>query len=155
MVTSTSTPGSIEMEVAKHAASRGWRTQEPFLSVSNGNLDLDSGFDRDGGDLLDNLGRGVEIDDTLVDPHLKPVPGLGTFTARSLSGGDPQDPSWHPHWALDLEFLLLGTMDQVSTDLFQTLDIVAGEVDPNPVDHCLFGLSFGVLVGRHVGCSRI
>ena len=51
---------------------------------------LDSGLDVDGGDLLDNLGGGVEIDHTLVDPHLELVPGLGSLSARSLTGGDTQ-----------------------------------------------------------------
>ena len=31
-------------------------------------------------DLLDNLGGGVQVDETLVDPHLESVPGLGTLT---------------------------------------------------------------------------
>ena len=39
-----------------------------------------AGLDVDGGDLLDDLGGRVEVDDTLVDPHLELVPGLGTLT---------------------------------------------------------------------------
>jgi hypothetical protein len=31
-------------------------------------------------DLLDNLGGGVQVDETLVDPHLESVPSLGTLT---------------------------------------------------------------------------
>ena len=41
---------------------------------------LHAGLDVDGGDLLDDLGGGVQVDDTLVDPHLELVPGLGTLT---------------------------------------------------------------------------
>jgi hypothetical protein len=76
-------------------------------------LDLDTGLDVDD-DLLDDLGRSVEIDETcpvvltsarnvpdtitrglpdeptLVDPHLVGVPCLGTLSARSLARGDLQ-----------------------------------------------------------------
>jgi hypothetical protein len=31
-------------------------------------------------DLLDDLGGGVQVDETLVDPHLESVPSLGTLT---------------------------------------------------------------------------
>merc|ERR550519_813835 len=60
------------------------------LSVSNGHLNLDSGLDVDGGDLLDDLAGGVEVDDALVDAQLELVPGLGALSARGLTGGDPQ-----------------------------------------------------------------
>ena len=33
-------------------------------------------------DLLDDLARGVEVDQTLVDLELVAVPSLGTLTAR-------------------------------------------------------------------------
>lgn len=41
-------------------------------------------------DRLDNLSRGVQVDQALVDAQLVHVPGLGTFTARGLTGGDLQ-----------------------------------------------------------------
>merc|ERR1712111_177642 len=97
-----------------------------FLSVSDGDLDLHTWFDGDGSDLLDDLGGGVEVDHPLVDPQLEPVPGLGTLTARGLPGGDPQGLGGHPHWALDLELLLLGSLDQVGADLLQALDGAGG-----------------------------
>ena len=43
---------------------------------------LHARLDVDGGDLLDDLGGRVEVDDTLVDPHLELVPGLGTLTCQ-------------------------------------------------------------------------
>ena len=33
-------------------------------------------------DLLDNLARGVEINEALVDLEFVPVPGLGSLTTR-------------------------------------------------------------------------
>ena len=43
-------------------------------------IHLHARLDVDGGDLLDDLGGGVQVDDTLVDPHLELVPSLGTLT---------------------------------------------------------------------------
>ena len=119
------------------------------LSVSDGNLDLYTGFDGDGSDLLDDLGGGVEVDHPLVDPQLESVPGLGTLTARGLPGGDPQGLGGHPHGALDLQLLLLGSLDQVGADLLQALDSAGGQGDPDPVDHLLLaGTAFAILVSR-------
>lgn len=51
------------------------------------NLDFNTGLNVDD-DLLDDLGGGVQVDQSLVDSHLVHVPGLGAFTARSFSGCD-------------------------------------------------------------------
>jgi hypothetical protein len=53
----------------------------------NGDLNLNTGLDVDD-DLLDDLGRRVEVDEALVDAHLEGVPGLGTLTVRRLAGSD-------------------------------------------------------------------
>merc|ERR1719234_1791590 len=84
-----------------------------LCGVGDGHLNLYARLDVDGGDLLNNLRGRVQIDDTLVDPHLELVPGLGSLTARSLPGGDPEDLGGHPHWALHLQLLVLGAPDQV------------------------------------------
>lgn len=60
------------------------------LCVSDGNLNLYTWFNADGGDLLDNLRWAVQINQALVDPHLEAIPGFGSFTTGSLSGGDAQ-----------------------------------------------------------------
>ena len=44
----------------------------------------------------------MEINNTLVDPQLEFVPGLGTFSAGGLTGGDPQNLGGHSDGALDL-----------------------------------------------------
>lgn len=38
--------------------------------------------------MLDDTERRVQIDDALVDLHLETIPGLGTLTVGSLTGGD-------------------------------------------------------------------
>ena len=40
--------------------------------------------------LLDGLGWGVEIDDTLVDAHLETVVGVGTLSVWRLAGHDAE-----------------------------------------------------------------
>jgi hypothetical protein len=81
-------------------------------TISYSHFDVHAGLDADGSDLLDNLGRGVEINDALVDAHLEPVPGLGALAARGLAGGDAQRLGGHPDRAADLERLLLGAAGQ-------------------------------------------
>ena len=44
----------------------------------------------------------MEINNTLVDPQLEFVPSLRTFSARGLTGGDPQNFGGHSDGALDL-----------------------------------------------------
>lgn len=60
-----------------------------FLSRDS-DFDFDTRLDVDD-DLLDDLSRGVQVDEALMDAHFKGVPGLGTFTIRRLSGCDLED----------------------------------------------------------------
>lgn len=60
------------------------------LCICNGDFHLNTGFDADGGDLLNNFGWTVQVNQALVDPHLEAIPGFGSFTARSLSGCNAQ-----------------------------------------------------------------
>jgi hypothetical protein len=70
------------------------------LRVGDGDFDLYTWLDIDGGDLLHDLGGRVQVNDPLVDAHLEPVPGLGAFTARGLARRDAQDFGRHAHGAL-------------------------------------------------------
>ena len=67
------------------------------------------------------------------------------FTARSLPGGDPEDLGGHPHWALHLKLLVLGTPDQVLAHLLQGLHVPGGEGDPDPVNRRLLLNSLSIL----------
>lgn len=99
---------------------------------SNGNLNLDTSVNVDN-DLLDNLGGGVEVDETLVDAHLVAVPGLGTLTARGLAGGDLEALGGQADGALGAEVLVLSTVDDLGADLFEDLDLAGGEGDADLV----------------------
>ena len=90
----------------------------------------------------------MEIDHTLVDAHLEAIPGLGTFTARSLPGGDSQSLGWHPDGSLNFEFLVLGSLDEVSAHLFQALDVLRSQGDPDTMDGAFLSSGLGILVHR-------
>lgn len=62
--------------------------QKQFLCVCNSDFNLYAWFNADGGDLFDNLRWTVQVNETLVDPHLEAIPGLGTLTTGGLPGGD-------------------------------------------------------------------
>lgn len=103
-------------------------------NLSNGDFDLNSGFNGDGGDLLNNLGGRVQIDQTLVDSHLETVEGLGTVTTRRLTGGDTENLGGETNGTLDLELLVLGTLDKIAGDLLEVLDVTRSQSDTDTVD---------------------
>jgi hypothetical protein len=86
------------------------------LVGGDGNLDLDSGLDRHRGNLLDNLGGRLEVDEALVNLHLQVVPGLGSLSARSLAGGDGELLGRKADGALDAQVLVLGALNEVLAD---------------------------------------
>ena len=88
----------------------------------------------------------MEVDDSLVDPHLELVPGLTTLSAGSLTGGDPQGLSGHPHGPLHLQLLVFGSLDKVAADLLQGLDVAGGQSDSDTMDGgVLLHSSFAIL----------
>ena len=77
------------MNVVVQDKTKDCHRTEQGLSVSDGDLDLHTRFDGDGGDLLDDLGGRVKVDHALVDAHLEAVPRLGALAARGLPRRDP------------------------------------------------------------------
>jgi hypothetical protein len=71
---------------------------------------------------------------TLVDAHLKGVPGLGTLTVGGLTGGDLEALGGKADGALDAELLVLGAVDELLADLLERLDVARGEGDADLVD---------------------
>jgi len=119
-----------------------------YLS-SNCDLDLDAGLNVDD-DLLDNLGWGVEIDQSLVDSHLKGIPGLGAFTARGLSGGNLQGLGGKSDGSLRAEFLGLGALDELLAHLLKGGNLAAGQGNTDLVGFwALAELSLLWLLERH------
>lgn len=123
--------------------------------VLNGHLNLYSRFNGDGSNLLHHLSRSLQIDQALVNAHLKPIPGLGPLAIGSFTGGNAQNLGGHAHWALDLELLLLGPTDQVRTHLLQIAHVARAQRDSDAMDlreiHFLYA-RFGD--GLHCGRSH-
>jgi hypothetical protein len=116
---------------------------------SNGNLNLDTGIDVDN-DRLDDLGRGVEVNQALVDAELIGVPGLAALTARGLAGGDLEVLGGQADWALDGKALVAGTLNQLGADLLEGSHISARESDADAVALRLIAEVLVVLLERHV-----
>ena len=73
------------------------------------------------------------LNQSLVDAHLVAVPGLGTLTARGLTGGDLEGLGGQTDGALGAEVLVLGSVDDLSADLLEDLDLAGGEGDADLV----------------------
>lgn len=112
------------------------------LRIGDSDLDLYAGLDVDRRDLLDDLGRRVQVDDALVDAHLETIPRLRTLTARGLARGDAQHLVGHAHRALDAQLLLLGARDQIGAHLLQRRDVLRRQRDADAVHlrHVRLGL---------------
>ena len=84
-----------------------------------------------------------------MDAHLEAIPGLGTLTARGLTGSDAEDLGGHADGApnLDVLALALGSGNELSADLLEVLDVAAGEGHADLKEVGLGGLD--LLIGRH------
>jgi len=98
-------------------------------SVVDGHLHLDTRFDIDGCDLLDNIGWRVQIDKSLVDAHLKLVPCIGTLTIRCFSCHDAETLGRQSYWAFHAQLFLPSSLDEVVADLLERLDVSRGQCD--------------------------
>merc|ERR1719506_3188845 len=81
--------------------------------IGNGYLDLDTRLNADGRDLLHHIGRGVQVDDPLVDAHLEAIVRVGTLTIRGLPRRDTDRLRRQADWARHVELLGPGAADQV------------------------------------------
>ena len=58
----------------------------------------------------------MQVDETLVDAELVPVPGLGTLTTWRLAHGVAEDLGGKADRALNPQLLVLGAGDKVAAD---------------------------------------
>ena len=68
-----------------------------------------------GYNLLDSLGSTMQVNDSLVDSHLVPVPRLGSLTTGGLPGSDPQHFGWHTNWTFHSKLGFLSSADEITT----------------------------------------
>lgn len=114
---------SQPLQAAAAAAAKALKKSRLEGSVSDGDLDLNSGLDGDGSDLLDDLRGGVEVEDALVDAHLEAVPGVGSLSAGRLAGHDLELLGGQAHGAGHLELLLDSSLLQVRAHCGRPQDI--------------------------------
>merc|ERR1711963_1295763 len=55
---------------------------------------------------------------------------------------------------VNLQFLVFGSFNQVSTDLFEAFDVLGGQSNTNPMDWAFFGGRLSIFVHRHVEKSN-
>ena len=69
-----------------------------------------------GYNLFHNLGRTVQINQSFMNPHLKSVPSLRSFTTWRLPCRDPQTFGGQAYRTFYLKLLLLSTFDQITAN---------------------------------------
>jgi len=91
----------------------------------DGNLHLHTSLDVHN-DRLNNLGGGVEINQTLVDAHLEAIPCFGSFTARCLPCCHLERLCREANGTFNAQVLGLCTSDEFGAHLLEGLDFAAG-----------------------------
>ena len=74
------------------------------------------------------------LNQALVNSHLEGIPGLGSFSARGLSGGDLKSLGGETDGALDAEVLGLGALDKFLADFLEGCDFSTSEGYPDAMD---------------------
>lgn len=98
------------------------------------NLNFDAGFQADGGDLLDNLAGGVQVDQPLVDFELVAIPCLRTLTTRGFTGGNLEDFSREANGTFNTKIFVLCAIDEFAGELLQIPDVTARQGDADFVN---------------------
>ena len=84
----------------------------------NRNLNLDPSLDIDN-DLLDHFRRRIQVNQPLVDAHLKHIPGLASLATGCLSGGDFEGLGREADGAFDAQVLGLCALEELGADFFE------------------------------------
>jgi len=95
--------------------------------IPDNEVDLNGSVDSEVGDLTDDAGRAVDVEDSLVDFHLITIPGVGSITTRRTSGGDGQAFGGHAVGSLGFVSLVLGSSNNLSTGGFERLNQSGGQ----------------------------
>lgn len=122
-----------------------------YILVGNSDSDIDTRNHVVSSDTLDDLDRGLNVDQTLVNAHLIGIPGLRTLTIRSFTGGDLENLGGETDGALGVKLSLLGTGDDVVRDGLNALNVSRGDGDADLHDRVLDILNFVCLLAHCVG----
>ena len=123
------------------------------MHLLNSDFNFHTWLNRNRCNLTNNLGRTVQVNQSLVNVHLIGVPSFTTFSVGSFTGSNSKVLGRHTDWALDLKFLVLGSLDEVGTNLFQSLDVTGSESDADAVnDGFDYFLLIFLLSDLHLKC---
>jgi|TARA_B110000305_G_C19222411_1_gene531227 hypothetical protein len=89
-------------------------------------VNINGGVDLEVGDVLDGRRWAVDINNSLMDSHFISIPGVGSFTAWRLSGGNSENLGWHSHGTLSF-VMWLGFSDDVGASGLEFFDLGALE----------------------------
>jgi hypothetical protein len=69
-----------------------------------------------------------------MNPHLEPIPSIGTLTTGGFTGGNLEFLGGETYWSGNVEFFVKGSLFEVGADLFEVLDVAGGEGDADAMD---------------------
>jgi hypothetical protein len=133
---------------ANEHADCGWAAGKSV--VPNDQVHVNTGVDSEVGDLLNDAGGAVDVNDSLVNAHLEAVVGVGTITARGTTSGDGQNLGGDADDATGLVALLFGPGDDLGAGMLEGLDFTTAEGHSDSLDSLLnlFFVSL-ILFGVH------
>ena len=123
------------------------RVQRDNCSLSpDDQVDVDTGVDAEVGDLLDDAGGAVDVDNSLVNAHFVAVERVGTITARRTARGDSEHLGGDAHDTAGLVALLLGAGDDLGAGVLKRLGFTATEGHSDSLDFFLDFFSLGLVL---------
>eukprot|EP00356_Strombidium_inclinatum_P010725 CAMPEP_0170483464 /NCGR_PEP_ID=MMETSP0208-20121228/3129_1 /TAXON_ID=197538 /ORGANISM="Strombidium inclinatum, Strain S3" /LENGTH=138 /DNA_ID=CAMNT_0010756507 /DNA_START=129 /DNA_END=546 /DNA_ORIENTATION=- len=113
-------------------------------------VNVDRRINLEGGDVLHDGGGAVDVDDSLVDSHFVSVPGVGSFTAGGLSGGDSENLGGDSDGASRLVALVLSSNDDLIAGPFEGLHFSSLQGHSDALDFLEGLFTLGLfLIGVH------
>ena len=73
--------------------------------------------------MLNSRGWAVDVDVSLVNAHFKAVPSVGTVSTWGSSCSDGKFLGWNTDWSFDDESAILGSLDDVTANRLESLNI--------------------------------
>ncbi len=128
MMTSTSTPGSMLIDVCFNFENKFLKNKKKIEFSQIIEIKLVRTYN-----LLDYFRWTVQINDTLVNTHLVSVPSFGTFTAWCFACCDSQYFCWHSDWSEYFKLFFFGAFDKVSAYFFKTFHVGACQSNSDTV----------------------
>ena len=121
-----------------------------FLVVSviipDNEVNLDGGINSEVGNLTDDGGGAVDVENALVDSHFESIPGVGSVTTRRTSGSDSEALGGHAVGSLGLESLVLGAGNDLRASLLEGLDESGGQGHSDLANFFELDITFSLIV---------